>query len=59
MAVANAQDAGRFEPEHAGAECDHHPQGRVRRLGPLVPAGKRAALWPISLLVRSLLVRTE
>jgi hypothetical protein len=30
--------AGRFQPQCASAERHHHPQGRVRRLGPLVPA---------------------
>jgi hypothetical protein len=57
MAGRQRADTGRFEPQCAGAECDHHPQGSVRRrVGPLVPAGPSSGLRPISLLVRSLLV---
>ena len=41
----------------SGAECDHHPQGSVRRrVGPLVPARPSSGLRPVSLLVRAPLV---
>jgi hypothetical protein len=51
-------NAGARSREHPGARADRHPdpQGRLSRLGPLVPARPASGLRSGALLVRSLLV---